>query len=208
MSLSNTAAVPAFDTDTETDPSSVGPCWNKWLQRFENYTTTMNINEDARLNALLLHLAGKRVHNIYDTLAADADKYAEIKQKQKTYFTLKKNVLYQVYILRKAVQQPGENLDTYCTRLCMLAKNCEFADVGKEIKAQLIQSCTSSRLRRRALREPDSSLGDLLDHGRSLELSEHQAEGMEQGAAVSVNAVHQRGQPATSQRAKRGKSNN
>ena len=73
------------------------------------------------------------------------------------------------------MQLPGENLDTYCTRLRMLAKNCEFADADKEIKAQLIQSCASTRLRRRAPREPDMGLDDLLDHGRSLGLSEQRA---------------------------------
>lgn len=103
-------------------------------------------------------------------------------------------------MFRKAVQQPDESLDTYCTRLRILAKNCEFADVNKEIKAQLIQSCSSSRLRRRVLSEPGTSLHDLLAYGRGMELSEQQAAGMEENAA-SVNAMHQKGRAATSQRA-------
>lgn len=73
------------------------------------------------------------------------------------------------------MQQSGENLDSYHTRLRMLAKNYEFGDVDKEIVAQLIQSCASSRLCRKALKEPDLTLNTLLDHGRMLELSEQQA---------------------------------
>lgn len=88
------------------------------------------------------------MHDIYDTLAADTDKYADVKEKLKTYFTPKKNGVYQVYMFRKVVQQQGENLDAYCTRLRMLAKNCEFADANEEIKAKIIQR------RRPALREP------------------------------------------------------
>ena len=84
------------------------------------------------------------------------------------------NFRLQLYIFRKATQ----NLDTYHPRLRMLGKNCEFADIDMEIKAQLIQSCTSCRLRRRALRQPDMTLTTLLDHGRSLELSEIQATGI------------------------------
>ena len=42
-------------------------------------------------------------------------------------------------------QELGENLDSYHTRL---------ADVDAETKTQIIQSCASSRLRRKALREP------------------------------------------------------
>ncbi|CAL9691679.1 unnamed protein product [Knipowitschia caucasica] len=118
-----THASPLPHFDTETEPSSVGPRWNKWLQRFENYTTAVNITGDARLKALLLHVAGERVHDIYDTLSADGDKYADTKQKLTAYFTPKRNVQYQVYLFRKAVQEPGENLDTYHTRLRILAKN-------------------------------------------------------------------------------------
>uniref|UniRef100_A0AAQ4Q6X4 Gypsy retrotransposon integrase-like protein 1 n=1 Tax=Gasterosteus aculeatus aculeatus TaxID=481459 RepID=A0AAQ4Q6X4_GASAC len=183
----NTATLPPFDT--ETDPGSVGPRWNKWVQRFENYTTAMNITGDARLKALLLHIAGERVHDIYDTLSAEDDKYAETKQKLSGYFSPKKNVQYQVYIFRKMVQEPGENVDSYHTRLRMLARNCEFADVNAEIKTQIIQSCASSRLRRKALREPELGLEELLDHGRTLELSEMQATGIERGTTAAVNVL-------------------
>lgn len=83
-------------------------------------------------------------------------------------------------MFRMAVKQPDESLDTYCTRLHILAKNCEFADVNKEIKAQLIQSCSSSRLCRRVFRKPGTTLNDLLEYGRGMELSEQQAAGMEE----------------------------
>lgn len=64
----------------------------------------------------------------------------------------------------------------------MLAKNSEFTDINREIKAQ---SCTSSRLRRRGLREPDLSLQDLLEHGRTLEFSELQASGIENCSKIT-----------------------
>ena len=190
MSLSAHTSLLPFDT--ETDPGSVGPRWTKWVQRFGNYTTAMNITGDGRLKALLLHLAGERVHDIYDTLAAADDNYEATKTKLSGYFSPKKNIQYQVYIFRKSTQEPGENLDSYHTRLRMLAKTCEFADVDAEIKTQIIQSCTSSRLRRKALREPELTLALLLDHGRTLELSEMQASGIERGAAASVNALEQK----------------
>ena len=82
MSLAHT---PAFDS--ETDPSYVGLCWTKWVQRFKNYTTAVNITGDARLKALLLHLAGERVHDIYESLADEGDKYADVKARLETYFT-------------------------------------------------------------------------------------------------------------------------
>lgn len=129
------------------------------------------------------------MHDIYDTLGLV---YAATKQKLSGYFSPKKNVQYHVYVFRKSIQEPGENLDSYHTRLRMMAKNCEFADFDAEIKTQIIQSCASSRLRRKTLREPDLTLVLLLDHGRTLELSEMQASGIEKGTAASVNALDQK----------------
>lgn len=72
----------------------------------------------------------------------------------------------------------------------MLAKDCELADENKEIIAQIIQRCTSSRLCRRALREPDKTLTDLLVLGRMLNCSEKQVEGIEEKAAAAVSALY------------------
>lgn len=45
-------------------------------------------------------------------------------------------------------------------------------------------------MRRKALGEPDLTLEALLDHGRTLEISEQQAGGIEQNAAGTVNTLH------------------
>lgn len=73
--------------------------------------------------ALLLHLAGERVHEIYDTLAGEEADYTDTKTKLDGYFSLKKNTQYLMYKFREAMQQTDETLNTYHTTLCMLAKN-------------------------------------------------------------------------------------
>ena len=60
------------------------------------------------------------------------------------------------------------------TRLSQLGINCDFDDDNKEIKSQIIQGCSSTRLRRRALRE-DQTLDNLMKLARSMELSGKQA---------------------------------
>lgn len=112
------------------------------------------------------------MHDIYNTFASDDNGYAETKTNLNGYFALKKSTQYLIYQFIKAVQQPDENLDMYQTSLRMLAKDCEFSNVDHEIKAQLIQNCTSSRLRRKVLREPGLTVEALLDHDRTLEISE------------------------------------
>lgn len=74
------------------------------------------------------------------------------------------------------------------TELRTLAKTSEFTDSDAEILQQLIQHCKSTRLRRRALREADKSLSDILTIGKTLEQSDEQATFMEKDKEV-VNKV-------------------
>ena len=87
--------------------------------------------------------------------------------------------MYEIHLFRKAQQRQGETIDQFCTRLCQLPKTCEFADEKHEIKIQLIERCSSTRVRRKALREEAITLDGLLKYGRSLELSELQADELE-----------------------------
>jgi len=96
---------------------------------------------------------------------------------------------HEVYNFRQTKQKEGESLDSYHTRLRQLAKTCEFTDVAKEIKEHIVLTCTSSSLRRRALREI-FSLEALLKHGRALELSNKQAKDVEktEGDVSNINS--------------------
>lgn len=92
----NIPAFPSFDVDGE--PTSVGPRWRKWALRFENMLIALNITDARRKKALLLHLAGERVHEIADTLnivtAADGDVYDDTKKlSQATLSRLKTHVM-------------------------------------------------------------------------------------------------------------------
>ena len=44
---------PLFDTDSE--PTSLGIQWKKWVQRLENLFIVLDIKDKARQKALLLH---------------------------------------------------------------------------------------------------------------------------------------------------------
>jgi hypothetical protein len=75
------------------------------------------------------------------------------------YFTPQKNTEFEVYKFREAKQEPGETIDTFHTKLRQLSLTCEFDNNDKEVKSQIIQGCSSTRLRRCALRE-NMNLGD------------------------------------------------
>ena len=206
--LTMATALPEFPSfDINCDQTSLSQRWKKWIARFENLLLAMDISEPKRKKALLLHYAGQDVHDIFDTLPeppADAppergsgeesqstvtgDEYEIAIKKLNIYFNPKRNVEYEAYIFRQAKQQKGETLDFFQSRLRQLAATCEFSNVDREVKSQIVAGCLSSRLRRRALRDPKMTLTGLLDHGRALETSESQASGIEKKvSAVSCS---------------------
>jgi hypothetical protein len=100
-----------------------------------------------------------------------------------TYCEPKKNTEDEIYKFRH-----DEKLDSYHTRLRHLASTCEFADMDREIKTQVVPTCTSQQLRRKALRT-EMTLQQLLDQGRAFELSHQQAREMENNNTESVNQM-------------------
>ena len=72
-------------------------------------------------------------------------------------------------------------MDQFHTRLRTVAQNCEFAEdnLEFEIKQQILVSGTSSRIRKRALRDPKFTLKDMLVDGRCDEISTYQSQEVE-----------------------------
>ena len=131
-----------------------------------------------------MHYIGEAAYDIFDTLpeTGEANDYKMAIEKLSAHFTPNKNIDYEVYLFRQEKQRSGETLDQYTTRLRKLASTCEFTNLGKQLKSQIILGCLSSRLRRRALRESALSLDQLLDIGRAMEISEKQASSIEKTA--------------------------
>ena len=170
--------LPPFDPLTV--PSSLSQRWKAWTKRFQTYLAAMNIVNDKQKRALLLYQAGQETQEIFETMSDTGDDYATAQKKLDDYFSPKKNVDFEVFQFRQAVQQKGETVDQFATRLRKIAANCEFHNVDKELKSAIIQNCQSKRLRRYALREEALTLEMLIKKARSLEASERQATCMEQ----------------------------
>ena len=48
--------------------SSVGVRWKKYVSRFNNFLVAMNITEEGRKRALLLHFGGFDLQDIYESI--------------------------------------------------------------------------------------------------------------------------------------------
>ena len=100
------------------------------------------------------------------------------------YFTPKQNREYEIYIFRQAKQEADESITAFHTRLRQLSLTCEFENVDREIKTQVVQSCSSHKLRMKALENPQYTLTQLLDAGKAMELSKIQAASIEDKQVV------------------------
>ena len=159
--------LPSLTTfDPVSDPTSLSQWWKSWKRHFEIYLAALNITEAKQQRALLLYQVGQATQEIFDTLPNSGDGYVTAMTKLNDYFSPTKNVDYEIFQFRKAMQQPGETTDQFATRLKKLVATCEFTNVDKEVKSTIIQNCLSKRLRCVALRD-DLSLADLLAKARA-----------------------------------------
>ena len=117
-----------------------------------------NITNSKQKRAMLVYQAGPATQEIFKTLEEMGEDYNTALTKLTEYFSPKKNVDYEIFQFRQAVQTLGETVEQFATRLRKLAANCEFHDASQEIKSTIIQHCLSKRLRRYALREEKLTL--------------------------------------------------
>ena len=172
--------MPLFEP--KADSTNTSARWTQWIERFNTFLIASNIKDPSRKRALLLYQAGPEIHEIFKTLPDTGDEkdFDKAVQALTKHIEPEKNRIYQTYMFRQATQQENETIDEYHTRLRQLSKHCEFADVEFEIKMQIVCNGTSSRLRKKALKESDYSLKDMLIDGRKSETSNAQASGMEE----------------------------
>ncbi|XP_057310511.1 uncharacterized protein K02A2.6-like [Hydractinia symbiolongicarpus] len=168
---------PHFDTNG--DVTSLGTRWKRWRNGFDLYLVAAGITDNTQKKALLLHCAGEDLRELFDTLpepeAADGQNdYVKACTALDTYFLPKKNKRYERHVFRTCAQKESESISQYVTRLRTLAKTCEFRDIDDEIVDQVIEKCTSRKLRKRLLKESELTLVKLCDIATIMEAADHQ----------------------------------
>ena len=124
-------AVAPFSVSSEY--TTLGQLWKKWVQSLEFYLAASNITDSARKRAVLLHLAGLKVQDIFLTLTDTGVTYETAFAKLTEYFTPKKNILFERHLFRQVSQEPGESIESFATRLRTRAKSCAFENVDEAV---------------------------------------------------------------------------
>ena len=117
-----TLALAAFPTCYTTDTSNLAPRWRKYIQRYENRATALNITKVHRKLALLLDYAGEAVYDDFQTLLVpdpEADNPHDINVRSlealNKLYAPKVQVEYERFNFREATQLHDENLDQFIT---------------------------------------------------------------------------------------------
>ena len=96
----------------------------------------------------MLHLAGPDVQDLFLTLPNTAD----VKDYRKAYFALKVDSTYARHCFRQLVQEPGETIRPFATRLRRASKDCDYGeDTGNQIRDGILCKCTSTCIKRKLL---------------------------------------------------------
>lgn len=202
-STNNSFSAPkAFDTSGH--PQKLGAQWTSWLDEFEAYADSVGLfitdandaNKQQR-RALLLYTAGKEVRDIFKHLpdTGDPKEYDKAVAALNKHFVLKTNSVFLRHKFRLLRQQTNESVSQYVLRLREAAVGCKFQDVERQIQDQVVEHCTSEKLRRKLLEKGDDlTLGKTLELAALLEAVNLQAEEMKTTAedtGGTVSRVHE-----------------
>ena len=111
----------------------------RWLTAFELFAD--NANKRQRRRALMLHLAGPAVQDIFLNLpnTGDVKDYRKAVDALNAYFAPKVDTTYARHCFRQLIQAPGETIRQFATRLRRASKDCDYGeDTENQIRDEIL----------------------------------------------------------------------
>lgn len=172
--------------------------WKMWLRSFELFIKAYEIRradngaeQEIDKCALLLHHAGPKVQNIYDSLEDAVDEvprgplansmnphltdYERMISKLDNFFAPKRGPHYEQYIFGMMTQKESEKIEFFAVRLKQQARRCSYGDqLQQNMKNQLIKGCLSTGLREKLLEHGNDDFDKLLSRAKTYEVVNEQ----------------------------------
>lgn len=166
VSLSGLTGLKEFDTVGE--PATLAQRWKKWKEEFELYVAASGVTDPTQKRALLLHLAGTGVRDIFKTFptseSGNAKEFDKAMKSLSTHFKPKKNVplARQTFLAEKP--KPGEIINNFITRLQTLAETCEYGEEkDNQVRDQTLLFVKDKNLKSKLYRADTLTLAKLLE---------------------------------------------
>ena len=149
--LLDVASLPPFNP--KEDLNTLAVRWKLWKRSFNLYLVVKGITKDEQKTALLLHTGGMNFQELYYTLLTGTEikPFAESMELFDNYFAPQLNIPFERLQFRQMEQASRESVDQYVCQLRQKAIFCEFGNVDKAIRDQLIERC----------RDPDFAVSSL-----------------------------------------------
>ena len=165
--------------------------WAEWINNLEYNFKCFKIEVAEAKKAALMVYGGESLRKINNNLPdpSSGDVFVKAKTKLTKYFSPKKNIDYLIYQFREIVQGDNEPFLTFVNRLREVAKHCEFPDIDKEVKRQIIQKTSNRKVIQKAL-EKELSYDEILNIGLADETAKRQARDMEKAIGNDTNSVN------------------
>ena len=207
------------------DPASIGVRWKRWMTQFEFYAdgkgliihdgegmsqaqlATHNRNQNFvkhRRKALLLHLAGTAVQDIFSTLVdtGEVSDYQKAVDALNNHFCPKVNSTFSRQKFHSLRQQEGETIQQFATRLRTAVRDCDYQadEADNQIRDAILWRCQSEPLKRKMLEEGQNlMLVRTLEMAQQIESIDQQLQEIHLSGAskaspsqATVNAVQHR----------------
>ena len=160
--LSGLPGLLSFDAVGE--PATLAQRWLTWKEEFELYVTASGISDSTQKRALLLHLAGPKVRDIFNNsipeeIRGDAKDYKKAMDALSDHFKMQKNVpmARQAFIAAKPLV--GETINNFITRLQTLAEHCDYeGERDNQVRDHAISYIKDKNLKSKLYRDREETL--------------------------------------------------
>ena len=167
VSLSGLPGLNPFDAVGE--PATLAQRWLTWKEEFELYVIASGISDPTQMRALLLHLAGPKVRDIFNN-SIPAAKRGEAKDYKKAmdsltdHFKVRKNAPMARQAFLAARPTAGETINNFITRLQKLAEHCDYeGERDNQVRDRAISYIQDKNLKAKLYREETLTLSKLME---------------------------------------------
>ena len=152
--------------DTVGEPGTLQQRWKLWTDEFELYCIASGVKDTKQQRALLLHLAGAGIREIFNAFTSEqkGEDYKTAMESLTDHFKLKKNIPMARQVFLTAKPKPGERIHNFITRLQTLAEDCDYSEEkDNQIRDRVITFIKDKHLKAKLYREDSLTLSKLLD---------------------------------------------
>ena len=166
VTLSGLPCISPFDCIGE--PATFAQRWDKWKAEFELYVAASGVEDKLQKRALLLHLAGPGVCEIFKTypdgVKGDAKEFDKAMTCLSNHFKVKKNVPLVRQKLLASKPNPGETINNFVTCMKSLAEHCNYGkEEDNQVRDIVISHVTNKEMKSKFYLKENLSLSKLLE---------------------------------------------